>query len=112
VQPGGLCEVTSLPVRSSHSFSLTARSPSRGRAWARCTGSRSHRGPLEVVVGDPRVEVVNVMQADVAGEELQHRRQLQVRAAAQRRVGVVPAVGVLPVGVLELMLNVEQPDAG
>ena len=66
---------------------------------------------LEVVVGDPRVEVVHVVQADVAGEELQRLRELEVGAAAQRRVGERPGLGVLPVGVLELVLDVEEEDA-
>ena len=68
-------------------------------------------GALQVVVRDPRVEVVDVVQADVAGEELQRLRQLQVRAALKRGVVVAPAVVALPVDVLELMLDVEQPDA-
>src|SRR5664280_1725297 len=68
--------------------------------------------PLQVVVGDAGAEVVDVVQADVAGEELEHLGQLQIGAAAQRGVGVAPAVGALPVGVLELVLDVEQPDAG
>ena len=47
-------------------------------------------GALEVVVGDAGGEVVDVVQADIAGEELQHLRQLQVRAALQRRLVVAP----------------------
>ena len=69
-------------------------------------------GTLEVVVGNAGTEVVNVMEADVAGEELKDLGQLQVGAPAERRVGVGPAVGALPVGVLELMLHVEEPHAG
>jgi len=56
--------------------------------------------------------MMHVVQADVAREELEHLRQLQVGAASQRRLGVAPALGALPVGVLELVLDVEQPDAG
>ena len=67
---------------------------------------------LQVVVGDARAEVVDVVEADVAGAELQHPRQLQVGAAAQRRLGVAPVLAALPVGVLELVLDVEQPDPG
>jgi len=55
--------------------------------------------------------MVDVMQPDVAGEELQHSRQPEVGAAAERRVQVTPASGTLPVGVFELMLDVEEPDA-
>ena len=66
---------------------------------------------LEVVVRNPRIQVVHVMQADVAREEPEHPRQLEVRASPQRRVGVFPAARALPVGLLELVLHVEQPDA-
>ena len=67
---------------------------------------------LEVVVRDARVQVVDVVQADVPGEELQRLRQVQVGAALERRLGVAPVLGTLPVDVLELVLHVEQPDAG
>src|SRR3712207_6141681 len=63
---------------------------------------------LQVVVRDPRAEVVDVVVADVPAEPLQHLRQLEERAAADRRVGVVPALAALPVGVLELVLDVEE----
>jgi hypothetical protein len=66
-------------------------------------------GALEVVVRDLGAQVVYVVQADVAGEELKRLGQLQVGAAAQRRVGVGPLVGALPVDVLELVLDVEEP---
>src|SRR5205085_11548287 len=65
---------------------------------------------LQVVVRDPGVEVVQVMQADVPGEELKHLWQSEVGAAAQRRIGVAPALGALPVDVFELVLDVEEPD--
>src|SRR5947209_7827904 len=44
-------------------------------------------------------------------EELKQSRQVQVGAAAERRLGVVPVGGALPVRVLELVLNIEQPNA-
>src|ERR687887_1860956 len=59
---------------------------------------------LQVVVRDLGAEVVDVVQADVAREELQHLRELEIAAAPQRGIGVAPAVGALPVGVLELVL--------
>ena len=65
---------------------------------------------LQVVVRDARVEVMDVVKADVSGEELEHLGQLQVGAAAQGGIGVVPIVGVLPIRILELVLDVEQPD--
>ena len=52
-----------------------------------------------------------MVEADVAGEEAQHARQLEVRAPGERGV-VVPPVGMrLPVRVLVLVLHVEEPDA-
>ena len=53
-----------------------------------------------------------MVEADVAAEELEELRQLQVGAALQRGVGVAPALPRLPVGVLELVLDVEEEDAG
>src|SRR4029079_6651851 len=69
-------------------------------------------GALQVVVGDAGAQVVDVVEADVAGEELEGLRKLQVAAAAERRLRVVPGAAVLPVDVLELVLDEEQPDAG
>ena len=68
-------------------------------------------GALQVVVRDPGVEVMDMMQTDVAGEELQQLRELQIRAATQRGLGIAPLTLALPVGVLKLVLDVEQPDA-
>ena len=47
-------------------------------------------GALEVVVGDLGAEMVDVMKADVAGEELEELRKLQVGASLQGGVGVAP----------------------
>ena len=47
-------------------------------------------GALQVVVRDPRVEVMDMVQTDVAGEELQHSRELQIGAAPQSGIGVAP----------------------
>ena len=66
---------------------------------------------LQVVVRDLGAQVVDVVEADVAGEELEGLRQLQVGAPAQRRVRVAPALAALPVDVLELVLDIEEPDA-
>src|SRR5579864_4871844 len=67
---------------------------------------------LQVVVRDPRTQMVDVMEPDIAGEEAQEPRELQVGAALERRLVVVPLLVCLPVGVLELMLDVEEPDPG
>src|SRR5437867_12681220 len=52
---------------------------------------------LQVVVRNPRAEVVNVVESDVAREPLQDPGQLVERAALQRGRGVVPGVATLPV---------------
>jgi hypothetical protein len=54
--------------------------------------------------------VMDMVQPDVAGEELQDLRQPQIRATAERRVRVAPVRRCLPVRIFELVLHVEQPD--
>src|SRR5688500_20270931 len=51
------------------------------------------------------------MQPDASRHPLEWLRKLEVRAPADRGRRVVPVGVVLPVRVLELMLDVEQPDA-
>src|SRR5690606_4444965 len=52
---------------------------------------------LQVVVGYPGAQVMDVVEPDVAGDPLQHLGELVVRAALHRRERVVPLRGVLPV---------------
>ena len=66
---------------------------------------------LQVVVGNARAQMVDVVEADTGREPLQHAGQLVEGAAAQRRRRVIPVVAALPVGVFELMLHVEEPNA-
>jgi hypothetical protein len=66
---------------------------------------------LEPVIRDSRAQVVNVVEADVAREPLQHAWQFVVRTALQRRIGEVPGFPARPVRALELMLDIEQPQA-
>ena len=66
---------------------------------------------LQRVVGDARAEVMNVVQADIAGEPPQQPGQLEIGAAAQSSRGEIPVGAVLPIGILKLVLNVKQPDA-
>src|SRR3546814_13965444 len=67
---------------------------------------------LQVVVRDACAEMVDMVVADVAGEPLQDLRQLVKRAALQRCRRVIPVFVARPVHVLELMMHVEQTDAG
>jgi len=60
----------------------------------------------QVVVGDARMRAfkwVHVVKADVAREEVEHLRQLQMRAASPRSVRICPVRTALPVRALELM---------
>ena len=66
---------------------------------------------LQVVIGDLRVEVVNVMVSDVAREPLEHPWKVVVAAPLHGSGGVIPFIAAGPVGVFELMLNVKQPQA-
>ena len=65
---------------------------------------------LQRIVRDARAQVVDVVEPNVASEPLQHLRQLEVRAAADRSGRVIPLLVALPVGALELVLNIEHPD--
>ena len=66
---------------------------------------------MQVVARDARLDVVDVVQADAAGEPLQHLRQLVVGTSLQRRSHRVPRLVMCPVHVLVLVLHVEQPHA-
>src|SRR5690242_13768407 len=65
-----------------------------------------------MIIRNARAEMMNVMKSDIAGEPLQHFRQLIKRTPLEGCSAVIPILGSLPVSSLELMLNVEQPDAG
>src|SRR5712675_1158035 len=59
---------------------------------------------LDVVIGNARAEMVDVMEADVAGKPLEDARQFVKRTALQRRRRVTPVLAAFPVDVFELML--------
>ena len=67
---------------------------------------------LEVIVRDARAEVVNVVKADVSGEPLENFWEFVKRAALECCGGKIPIVFALPVNTFELVLHVEEPDAG
>ena len=64
---------------------------------------------LQIVVRDARAEVVDVVEANIAGEPLKDARQFVERAALKRGGCVVPLIGAFPIDALILMLNVEHP---
>ena len=62
------------------------------------------------VVGDAAAKVMHMVHADIGGEPAQDGRQIVVRAAMQRRLVHGPAGRLGPERILELMLDIEQPD--
>ena len=65
-------------------------------------------GLLEQVVGDLGVEVVDMVEADVAAEPLKHFGELEEGRAFQGRVLVIPIGVTTPVGFLKLVLDIEE----
>ena len=65
----------------------------------------------QAVEGDAGVEVVDVVDADVGRQPAQHRGQVVVGAAVERRLVQLPVGGLVPVRCLELVLDVKQPHA-
>src|SRR5271157_2004381 len=57
-------------------------------------------------------QMMHVMNADICGEPSQNERQIVMRTSAQCRFVDVPRSAVCPKSLFELMLDVEQPDAG
>lgn len=66
----------------------------------------------QTVVRNPAGQVVHVMDADIASEPPQHRRKIVMRGAMQRRLGKPPILARRPVGLLELVLHIKEPNAG
>src|SRR5580698_8595084 len=64
---------------------------------------------LEIVVRDARIQMMNMMEANIAGKPLQDPGELIKGTALQRRACIVPILASRPVHALELMLNVEEP---
>ena len=62
------------------------------------------------VIGDTAAQMMNVVNADIGGEPAQEARQGIVRAAVKRNLLQVPSSVVGPYGILELVLDIEQPD--
>src|SRR5436309_10893877 len=67
---------------------------------------------LEIVVRNSRTEMVHVMESYAAGNPLQPSRESEKGASRNGGRGVVPMLVVLPVRILELMLDEEEPQPG
>ncbi len=65
-----------------------------------------------MVIGNRRLQMVDVVEPDVAGEPLQDPGQLVERTALERRPGEIPLLAPRPIDAIELMLHIEQPDPG
>ena len=55
--------------------------------------------------------MVDMVHPDIGSEPAQDARQVIMRTAVQRRLMKIPALVTGPEGILELVLDVEQPDA-
>ena len=64
----------------------------------------------QVVVGDLGAQVMDVMKTDVAREPLQEQRQLVKGTALQAGLYKFPAFMPVPVGGVEVVLDVKEPD--
>jgi hypothetical protein len=67
---------------------------------------------LEVVVGDSRAKMVNVMETDVSREPLENFGEFIKRTSFESGTCEIPVVLPFPVDAFELVLNVEKPDSG
>ena len=65
----------------------------------------------QAVVGDAARQMVHMVDADIAGEPAQRQRQVVMRGAVQCGRRKLPVIALRPVGLLELVLDIEQPDA-
>jgi hypothetical protein len=66
---------------------------------------------LQIIIGNARTQVMNMVKANVAREPLQNFRQFVERTALEGRRGEVPFARAFPVGVFKLVLDIEHPDA-
>ena len=64
----------------------------------------------QVVVGDLRAQVMDVMKTDVPTKPLQDERELVKGTALQPGLHKLPAFVIIPVGRVEVVLDVEKPD--
>jgi hypothetical protein len=65
----------------------------------------------QAIVRNPAGKMMDVVEPDIPGHPVQRRRQIVERGALQRRRAKVPVPLGLPVRLLELVLNVEEPNA-
>ena len=66
---------------------------------------------LQMIIGNARSYVVNVVQSDVPGKPLEDFRQLEIGAAFERDPHGIPRLVAYPIDGFELMLDIEQPQS-
>ena len=65
----------------------------------------------QAVKRDTAVQMMHVVNPNIAGKPHQNGRQIIMRAAVQRRIMDLPVCLGVPVGILKLVLDIEEPNA-
>ncbi len=65
---------------------------------------------LQVIIWHFRTQMMHMMKPNISGYPLQKLGQLVIRASIYRGFHIAPFIFVLKVGILKLMLYIEQPD--
>ena len=66
---------------------------------------------LQIIVWHFRAQVMNMMETDISAHPLQDTGKLVIRAAFNGCFHVAPLIIMFKIRILELMLDVEQPNA-
>ena len=99
-------KVTIRPRTSSHSAWRDARNPSARVRTRRHREARMRTvAGFQPIVGNPRRNMVDVVETDIPSRPLQQAWQPEKRAATQRRVNRVPLNMSRPVRPIELVLQ-------
>src|SRR6185437_2819112 len=67
------------------------------------------RHKWQSVVRYPAAQMMDVMNTNIGGEPAQDARQIIIRATVERHLVQVPNPVASPLGILELVLDIEQP---
>ena len=81
----------------------------KAKFWCLLEEGMREMTSLKIVVGNHRIEVVDVVIANVAREPLENFWEVVVAAAFHRSCRIIPLFTRGPIRVFELVLHVEQP---
>src|SRR5271165_1322708 len=81
------------------------------KRWRRLKSGIGIVAFLEPIIRDPRVYMVHVVKANIAGKPLEQARQAKIGGASERGRGKTPACIRAPLRMLKTVLDREQPDA-